>query len=118
MHHQSENTVLASASLNHFLEAFELSSLLDLSEWAVEVLAQAAPLLLPSGCAPGVIAKIDSLIVREPLSPRSDRFYARLERLSPPESPLAHFRGAVGPNPELTPVLVEAEFKLSLNTET
>lgn len=112
---QTEDGVTATASLLHFQTLFQLSPTLDLSEWALEILAQATPLLLPQHSQPGVIAKIDHLTIHTPLDGAHDLFYLRLQRLSPADSPLPHFHGIVATTPDFHQPLVETEFKVALS---
>ncbi len=109
----SGDSVTARASLRQFLETFGIAGTVDVSEWALELLAQAAPPLLAPGYGAGTIAKVEFLKVHRPLTPANDPVFVRLKRLSPPDSPLAHFRGTAGPDRDGKTVLVEAEFKLA-----
>lgn len=114
----SADTVIATASLHQFQSSFDLAPHLDLSEWALEILAQATPLLLrhdpASSPSVGVIAKVDHLTVHSPLPGSHDLFYLRLHRLSPLDSPLPHFHGIVALDPSFSPVLIETAFKVAL----
>jgi len=111
----TEDTVTAVASLRHFQTEFHLPPTLDLSEWALEILAQATPLLLATTAQAGVIAKVDHLTIHTPLLGAHDLLYLRLKRLSPPDSPLPHFHGVVSLCPDLSSPLVETEFKVALS---
>lgn len=113
-----EHTVVARVSLRDFQNTFMLSPVLDLSEWALEAMAQAAPLLLTTKATGGVIAKIDFLTIHQPVSSRLDDYYVLVELLGGGDSPLPHFRGKFAASPDFTNPLVEAEFKISLQLES
>lgn len=110
----TEDCVTASASLRHFQSTFNLPPTLDLSEWALEILAQATPLLLNHTTQVGVIAKVDHLTIHSPLDGSHDLFYLRLHRLSPVDSPMPHFSGSVAMTPDFQSPLIEAAFKVAL----
>ncbi len=111
---QTDHTVTAVASLHHFQSELQLAPTLDLSEWALEILAQATPLLLTHTTQTGVIAKVDHLTIHRPLLGSTDLHYLHLKRLSPPDSPLPHFHGVVSANRDFSSLGIETDFKVAL----
>ncbi len=118
IYERSAGVVVASVSFRDFQNTFVLSPVLDVSEWAMEAMAQAAPLLLTTKASGGVIAKVDFLTVHRPVSAKLDEYFVRVELLGGGDSPLPHFRGKFAATPEFAEPLVEAEFKLSLQLES
>jgi len=110
----SPTEVTATASLLEFRRCFDIAGTVDLSEWGLELLAQATPALLGPGAGGGVIVKVNSLAIHRPLCCGPDLLYLKLERLSPPGSSLAHFRGWISFEEDIQCAVVEADFKLLL----
>lgn len=91
---KTDDEVEAVASLLDFRSRFNLAGTVDLSEWAIEIFAQAAATLIPQGRAGGVIAKIDWLEVEIPLACASGEVIIRMRRLSDPDAMLVRFHGS------------------------
>ncbi len=110
----SDSEVTAVASPDAFRARHNIGGTVDLSEWALELFAQAGALLVGPGRKGGVVAKIDSLQVNRPLVRPLGPLFLRVERLSEPDAVLAHFRGSAAFNESCEDPDVTAEFRLHI----
>jgi hypothetical protein len=84
------------------------------AEWALEAMAQVAPLLVRSGGGLGVVAKVEELSVLGAMSDADEEIFLRVRRLSAVDAVLQSFEGEAALDEAFSRPWVSARWKLAL----